>query len=75
MGKVTPEHTISKLEMSLSASSGNSTIAHVSYEITAIGPAGTEFMEHFTADSYEEFTLDWQRAMNHYLDTGNTIAE
>jgi hypothetical protein len=75
MYKVTPEHTISKLEISLSAGSGDSTTAHVSYEITAIGPAGTEFLEHFTADSYEEFMLDWQGAMNHYLDTGNMIAE
>jgi hypothetical protein len=75
MYKVTPEHTISKLEISLAASSGNSTTAHISYEITAIGPAGTEFMEQFTTDAYEEFMLDWQKAMNHYLDTGNMIAE
>lgn len=75
MYQVSPEHTISKLEISLSASPGNSTTARVSYEIAAIGPAGTELMEHFTADSYEEFMLDWQRAMNHYLDTGKMIAE
>ena len=74
MYKVAPEHTISKLEISLVCDSGNSTTAHISYEITAIGAAGDKFMEEFTEDWYEGFMVEWEKAMNHYLDTGHKIA-
>jgi hypothetical protein len=74
MYKAAPEHTISKLEISLVGASGKCTTAHISYEITAIGPAGEEFLEECTEDWYEGFMLEWEEAMNHYLDTGNKIA-
>ncbi len=74
MYKVAPEHTISKLEISLENESDNSTRADISYEITAIGVAGDRFMEEFTEDWYEAFMVDWEKAMNHYLNTGEKIA-
>lgn len=74
MYKVAPEHTISKLEISLTGDSGGSTIARISYEITAIGAAGEEFLEEFTEDWYEGFMGEWEEQMNHYLDTGDKIA-
>ena len=73
MYKITPEHTISKLELSLVGDSGNSTTAHISYEITAIGEDGDKFMEEFTEGWYEGFMLEWEKQMNYYLDTGNKI--
>lgn len=74
MYKVVPEHTLSKLEISLEGSSGNSTTAHISYEITAIGADGDRFMEEFTQQWYSAFMVAWEKAMNHYLDTGYKIA-
>ena len=74
MLKVAPEHTVSKLEISLVGSSGNSTRAHISYEITSIGVDGDKFMEEFTEEWYSDFMEKWEKAMNHYLDTGNKIA-
>jgi len=74
MYKVAPEHTISKLEILLVGDSGNYTTAHISYEVTAIGEAGEKFMEEFTEDWYEGFMVEWEKQMNHYLDTGNMIA-
>lgn len=74
MYKVAPQHTISKLEISLVGDSGNATTAHVSYEITAIGAEGAKFMEEFTEEWYEGFMVEWEKAMNHYLGTGNKIA-
>lgn len=75
MYKVAPEHTISKLEISLVGDSDNSTTAHISYEITAIGAAGDMFIKEFTEEWYEDFMVEWEKAMNHYLDTGNKIQE
>lgn len=74
MYKVAPEHTVSKLEISLVGKSGNSTTAHISYEITAIGADGDKFMEEFTEEWYSDFMGKWEKAMNHYLDRGNKIA-
>lgn len=74
MYKVVPEHAVSKLEISLESSSINSTTAHISYEITAIGETGEKFMEKFTKEWYQDFMEEWQQQMNYYLKTGNKIA-
>jgi hypothetical protein len=73
MYKVVPGHTISKLEISLVENSSTSTTAHISYEITSIGKEGEQFMEEFTEEWYEAFMVEWETAMNHYLDTGKKI--
>lgn len=73
MYKVTPEHTTSKLEISLAGDSGNSTTAHISYEITAIGADGDKFMSKFTHDWYAKFMMEWEKQMNYYLETGNRL--
>ena len=74
MYKVAPKHTVSKLEISLVSNSGSSTTARISYEITAIGADGDKFLKEFTEEWYSGFMVEWEKAMNHYLDTGNKIA-
>ena len=74
MYKVAPEYTITKLEITLVNASGNATTAHISYEITSIGAAGHRFMEKFTEDWYKDFMIEWEKAMNHYLSTGEMVA-
>jgi hypothetical protein len=74
MYKVSPQHTISKLEISLTAQPDNRTKAYITYETTSIGPAGDTFMEEFTEDWYEGFMVEWENAMNYYLNTGEKIA-
>lgn len=74
MYKVTPGHTVSKLEIALESRSNARTAAHVSYELTAIGDRGERFMENFTEAWYEDFMLEWERQLNHYLDTGQKIS-
>jgi hypothetical protein len=67
MYKVTPKHTVAKLEASLSALDDDATEAVISYEFTAIGPSGEDFLSEFTVDWYETFMVDWEGAMNRYL--------
>ena len=74
MYKVAPQHTISKLEITLAGQPDNRTTAHITYEITAIGAAGDKSMEEFTEDWYKGFMMEWETAMNHYLNTGEMIA-
>jgi len=75
MHKVIPEYTVTKLEISLYSGNNNPTDAHITYEITAIGPSGDEFVQDFTEEWYKTFMLDWEKAMNHYLNAGEIIAE
>jgi hypothetical protein len=74
MYKVTPEHTVAKLEIFLSANPDNSTAARISYEFTAIGQKGEEFLKEFTADWYGKFTVEWEDAMNRYLTKGKRLS-
>jgi len=73
MFKVTPGHTVGRIEISLEAAGDGGTRARVCYEFTAIGPAGDQFLEDFTEQWYERFMQGWERAINHYLETGALI--
>lgn len=74
MYKVTPRHTVGKLEIRLSASKNSLTRAEVAYTFTSLGPDGDAFLETFTEKWCKEFMLNWQNALNHYLTTGSKIA-
>ncbi len=67
MYKVTPGHTVGKLEASLSPAEDDTTDVRISYEFTAIGPSGEEFLSEFTVGWYERFMVEWEAAMNRYL--------
>lgn len=71
--KVTPGHTVAKLEIALSHAAGNTTRADISYEYTALTAAGEKFLGEFTGAWYENFMKKWEDAMNHYLTTAKKI--
>jgi len=74
MLKVTPNHTVGKLEIALSNAGDGGTRAEVAYTYTSLGPEGDLFLEAFTEDGYREFMERWERALNHYLSKGEKIA-
>lgn len=73
MYKVTPGHTVGKLEITLMPNGSSGTHAQISYEFTSLGSPGDEFLRAFTAPWYEAFMQGWQDAMNHYFDTGELL--
>jgi hypothetical protein len=73
MFKVTPEFTVGKLQISLSAQGNTGTNATIAYEFTSLGPLGDTYLEGFTAHWYEKFMHVWEEQMNHYLETGEMI--
>lgn len=75
MYKVTPGHTVGKLEISLAPKDHTSTHAQIAYEFTSLGPAGEAFLQTFTAPWYKGFMCEWEKAMNHYLQTGTVLSE
>lgn len=74
MLKFTPGHTVTRLEASMEDDGEGGTLATVTYEHTAIGPRGEEFVAHFTEAHYRRFMRNWEATLNHYLDTGRKAA-
>ena len=74
MYKVTPGHTVGKLEIVLTPLGNTGTRAQISYEFTSLGPPGDEFLKGFTTKWYEGFMQGWEKAMNHYLETGELLS-
>lgn len=75
MYKVTPEHTVGKLQIQLSLINEHETKADISYEYTSLGNSGDEFMKKFTTEYYVEFMKNWEQALNHFLERGEKSAE
>jgi hypothetical protein len=73
MFKFTPDHSVTKLSISLAPYETNRTRARVVYACTSLGPAGDGYLREFTAEWYEGFMRKWEAAMNHYLRTGERI--
>ncbi len=74
MYKVTPGHTVGRLDIVLERDGNGGTKAEVSYEYTSLGPAGDAFLEDFTEEWYRGFMAGWELALNHYLETGEKIS-
>jgi hypothetical protein len=71
--KLTPNHSVCKIEIALAALGGARTAAHVAYTYTALGPAGDQFLEQFTEAWYRGFMEEWETALNHYVTTGRML--
>ena len=74
MYKVRPNHTVGKLEIALVSDGPGATKADIAYTYTAIGPVGEAFLSDFTEEWYLDFMVQWEKALNHYLSTGEKIS-
>ncbi len=73
MLKICPEVTACRLTIQLRAVPTGCE-AEITYTHTSLGPAGDRFVAGFTAEHYVEFMRDWERRVNHYLETGSALA-
>ena len=72
MIRITPGLTACRLRIALTPQPGGCA-ATVSYLHTSLGPAGDDFVEGFTAERYAAFVREWERELNHYLETGEML--
>jgi hypothetical protein len=68
--KVTPKHSVCRIEIALAGMEGGRTAAEIAYTYTSLGPAGDRFLEEFTEEWYRGFMEEWEDALNYYLTTG-----
>ena len=73
MYKAKLDHTVGKLQIQLSARGPKETLADISYEYTSLGSSGDTFLKEFTTNFYAEFMQKWEKALNHYLKTGEKL--
>ena len=72
MIKVTPEHTVGKLQISLTRKDATFTCVNISYRYTSLSLEGDQFLKTFTESAYLESMLGWESAMNDYLSKETT---
>lgn len=73
--KVTPGHTVSRIEITLASDAPERTVATVTYQYTALSDAGEAFVRDFTEAAYVDFMQQWERQLNHYLRTGRMLEQ
>ena len=73
MVKISPEVTACILRIHVVPVPHGSS-ATVTYSHTSLGPRGDDFVAAFTAEFYDGFMRDWERRLNHYLETGERLA-
>ena len=69
MVKVSPEYLVTRLWIDVQPGEEPSTSrARVTYEYTALGPDGVDFVRTRTPLAWQDFMQTWERALNEYLD-------
>lgn len=71
--KVVPRLLVTRVRIELSDDGDGGCFAEVSYAHTALGEAGKELVEAFTEEEWIRFMERWERALNHYLETGEKV--
>jgi hypothetical protein len=74
MLKILPGVTACRLEIQLSED-GAGCFADVTYSHTSMGSAGDDFVATFTPDYYQRSMQAWEKALNHYLTTGELLSD
>lgn len=74
MIKTVPGLTVCRLAIAVRDVDGGSE-ADVRYRLISLGPQGDAAVAAFTAEHYRDFMQAWQRRLNHYLATGQRLAE
>jgi len=73
--KITPAETAARIVIDLRPGPEGDCLADVTYAHTALTPRGEAFVDDFTPEFYDRFMKGWERALNHYLETGTKLAE
>jgi len=68
-----PGVLVNKLEIQVTAITENKTKASLVYSKTSLGEAGDKILDEFTIEEYNTMMDSWEKAMNHYLETGEML--
>lgn len=70
---VTPKLKVSHIEINCEPDGANHTKARVSYTVTALSEKGNQYINSFSKEHYHEWMMNWEKAINHYLQCGRPL--
>lgn len=73
--RFTPERHVARIDVQCDSIDGAKTIAEVTYSVTAIHADGHEDIEMLTEARFREMIGWWEKAINHYLESGEMLQE
>ena len=73
MVKHTPGITMCRLKIRIEPSGDGRTRAWITYALTSLSPEGDKVLDGFTRENYDRAMDAWEKAMNHYLATGELL--
>lgn len=73
MIKLVPDYTVSKLEINVTTITEDNSRVFITYGITSISDAGNDMLRNFTKENFDIAMQAWEKAMNHYLKTGEML--
>jgi hypothetical protein len=68
-----PEILVTKLEIQLTPITEDKTKAIITYSKSSLSEMGNKVLEGFTKKEYDIMMDSWEKAMNHYLKTGEML--
>ena len=72
--KVEPGMTVTHIEVRCDPQRDRATGAEVTYTLTSLTEDGSKVVEDFTDEHYQRWIASWSEAINHYLETGQTLS-
>jgi hypothetical protein len=76
MVRVTGEWYVTHLRVTIEAIPGGRSAAHISYTYTALNDMGEHAIKHHHGEpQFLEMVTWWEQAVNHYLQTGETLPQ
>jgi hypothetical protein len=64
---ITPDFKASIIEVKCEPDGTSHTKARVTYTVTSLSEKGTQYLDSFSEDYYQEMMTHWEEAINHYL--------
>ena len=73
MIKIIPDYSVSKLEIKVESIKQKTTGVFITYTITSLSEEGDNIFKGFTKENYDISMQAWEKAMNHYIETGELL--
>jgi ribosome modulation factor len=71
--RFTPGSRICVLRIAVSANGEHRSFVDIAYTYTATAPAGNDFIDRLTQETFLSAVRVWEKSMNHFLETGERL--
>lgn len=72
--RITPDSRAVKLDIAVSEREESGSHVDIRYQFTALNEQGNRFTDGYSEETFLKLMRFWERSMNHYLATGDTLA-